>query len=306
MEMQQVRYFISVAKWLNFTRAAEECHVTQPALTRAIKLLEQELGGDLIRREGRHTHLTELGNKMLPILCRCHEAALAAKTLATAVRKGEVSTLIVAVSHSVDLSIFIDVLRELRSAFPGIQIKLKRGPAGELGELLKEGKTDVAISGPLALSWDRLEIWPLFNEAFQVIVCADHKLAESASPELAIHAVRDNQFTIMSGLEWTAQEKENLRSLGINLDSAHEVASIEDMKSLLTAGIGLALAPAHVLKEPNVQHLSIPLLQLKQAVAVCVVSGRHRPPEASALLSLLRMKDWEASENIDLGGQLPA
>ena len=158
----------------------------------------------------------------------------------------------------------------------------------------------------MLLSQDRLEIWPLFNEAFQVIVCADHKLAESASPELAIHAARDNQFTIMSGLEWTAQEKENLRSLGINLDSAHEVASIEDMKSLLTAGIGLALAPAHVLKEPNVQHLSIPLLQLKQAVAVCVVSGRHRPPEASALLSLLRMKDWEASENIDLGGQLPA
>ena len=62
MEMQQVRYFLAVSRTLNFTRAAEECNVTQPALTRAIKQLEDELGGELIRREGRNTHLTDLGN----------------------------------------------------------------------------------------------------------------------------------------------------------------------------------------------------------------------------------------------------
>ena len=64
MEMKQVRYFVAVAETLNFTRAAEQCNVTQPALTRAIKQLEFELGGDLIRREGRNTHLTDLGNRM--------------------------------------------------------------------------------------------------------------------------------------------------------------------------------------------------------------------------------------------------
>ena len=64
MEMQQVRYFLSVARTLNFTRAAEDCNVTQPALTRAIKQLEDELGGELIRREGRLSHLTDLGNRM--------------------------------------------------------------------------------------------------------------------------------------------------------------------------------------------------------------------------------------------------
>ena len=50
MEMHQVRYFLAVARTLNFTRAAEECNVAQPSLTRAIKLLEGELGGDLFRR----------------------------------------------------------------------------------------------------------------------------------------------------------------------------------------------------------------------------------------------------------------
>jgi len=62
MEMHQVRYFLAVARTLNFTRAADECNVTQPSLTRAIKQLEAELGGDLFRRE-RPAGLTELGQR---------------------------------------------------------------------------------------------------------------------------------------------------------------------------------------------------------------------------------------------------
>ena len=66
MEMHQVRYFLALSRTLNFTRAAEECHVAQPSLTRAIKQLEEELGAELFRRERNLTHLTEFGNRMLP------------------------------------------------------------------------------------------------------------------------------------------------------------------------------------------------------------------------------------------------
>ena len=62
MEMHQVRYFLAVAEELNFTRAAERCNVTQPSLSRAIKLLEEELGGLLFYRERESTHLTDLGH----------------------------------------------------------------------------------------------------------------------------------------------------------------------------------------------------------------------------------------------------
>ena len=61
MEMHQIRYFLAVAETLNFTRAAEKCNVTQPALTRAIQKLEEELGGLLLRRERSLTHLSDLG-----------------------------------------------------------------------------------------------------------------------------------------------------------------------------------------------------------------------------------------------------
>lgn len=53
MDFNQVRFFLALAETLNFTRAAERCHVTQPALTQSIKRLELELGGDLIVRDGR-------------------------------------------------------------------------------------------------------------------------------------------------------------------------------------------------------------------------------------------------------------
>ena len=107
MEMYQVRYFLSVARMLNFTRAAEECEVSQPSLSRAIKQLEAELGGELFRRERPQAILTELGQKMLPILTRCYESANNARTLAAAVKKGEAGALKIALSPTIDLGLLI-------------------------------------------------------------------------------------------------------------------------------------------------------------------------------------------------------
>ena len=126
MEMQQVRYFITLAKTLNFTRAAEECNVSQPSLTRAIRLLEDEFGGELLRRERRQSHLTELGQRMLPLMQQCYDAALSAKTLATAMKKNEIAPLSIAISQTINIAVFMPQLNELSRAFPGIQLKIKR------------------------------------------------------------------------------------------------------------------------------------------------------------------------------------
>src|SRR3546814_11857952 len=77
--MHQIRYFLAVSETRNITKAAERCYVTQPSLSRAIKALETELGGELLRRERALSHLTELGQRMLPMLRRCYESALTAK-----------------------------------------------------------------------------------------------------------------------------------------------------------------------------------------------------------------------------------
>src|SRR6476659_10568158 len=75
LQLYQMRYFLALAKTLNFTRAAEQCNVTQPALTKAVQKLEQELGGALIHRERHLTQLTELGTLILPTLEKMLAAA---------------------------------------------------------------------------------------------------------------------------------------------------------------------------------------------------------------------------------------
>src|SRR5215831_15485976 len=79
MEMHQIRYFLAVADELNFTRAATKCNVSQPSLTRAIKLLEEELGGALFHRERANTHLSELGRMVMPHLQQVYGQSQAAK-----------------------------------------------------------------------------------------------------------------------------------------------------------------------------------------------------------------------------------
>ena len=142
MEMQQVRYFLAVSRTLNFTRAAEECNVTQPALTRAVKQLEEELGGELIRREGRNSHLTDLGNRMQPLLQQCFDGAVAAKQVASKLKKGDVAALSLAVSRTFDLDLVTGPLAEVQRSFPALQLKIRRASGTEICELLKNGEVD--------------------------------------------------------------------------------------------------------------------------------------------------------------------
>src|SRR5208283_5212782 len=119
MEMHQVRYFLAVTRLLNFTRAAEECNVAQPSLTRAIKQLEEEFGQDLFRRERNLTHLTDFGCRMTPFLQQCY----------------------------VSVSLIVSHLAELSRAFDGLELKFLRGTRDEVAEHLKKGEVDIAIAG---------------------------------------------------------------------------------------------------------------------------------------------------------------
>src|SRR5258705_11765496 len=107
MEMHQVRYFLAVTRTLNFTRAADECNVTQPSLTRAIKQLEAELGGDLFRRERAAAQLTELGQRMHPLLKQCYDTATGARQLASAFKRGEVGGLRISLTHPLARSLWV-------------------------------------------------------------------------------------------------------------------------------------------------------------------------------------------------------
>ncbi|NWG46904.1 MAG: LysR family transcriptional regulator [Alphaproteobacteria bacterium] len=294
MEMQQIRYFLALSQSLNFTRAAEECNVSQPALTRAIQALEAELGGELIRRERQKSHLTELGRRMLPLLQQCYEAAISAKSLAKAVKSSEVAPLSLAVSHSINIAILVTPVTELFRAYPGLQLRIKRGTAGEVIELLKTGKVELGISGSLGSVWERLDSWKLFSEDLHVVVSTDHPLARRNSTEIDLVQLQGER--VLSRVDWETGEdlKAALRLQGYEPDEAHEVESDYDLIALLEANAGIGFVPASAPQSANVRRLRLRGFDLKRSVNAYGVAGRQRGAASAAFLNMLRAADWSS------------
>lgn len=290
MEMQQIRYFLKLAETLNFTRAAEACNVTQPALTRAIRALEAELGGDLIRRETRNSHLTELGRRMLPLLQQCFESANSARNLARAVRSSALAPLAVGVVHGVSMAELIASFGELFRAFPGAQLRIRRGGTADMLALLKEGQADLVIAGPLAEAWDRLDAWPLFSDPFRLVVHRDHRLGRRNA--VALSDLSGERFLFLAGCEIRPRFEQHMADHGVEPGHAHEVETEEDMLALLAANAGLAMVSATAPLGPELRRVELPGLDLRREVTLHAVAGRQRSPAANLLLTLLRAAEW--------------
>ena len=293
MEMHQIRYFLGVSRTLNFTRAAEECNVSQPSLTRAIKLLEEELGGELFRRERNLSHLTDLGQRMLPLMQQCYDTALGVKSLATSMRRGEIAALRIALSRTIDMALLIPFLSQLMRAMNGLELKFLRGTAAEIAEIMKQGNADLAISGPMATSWERFDAWPLFTESFALLVSAQHRLADRAAA--GIDDLRQERLLIRTYCELAEQLAAQLRSHGLAVVHGHEVSSERDLISLLESNMGVAFVPRSTSVSEALRRLPIDALELKRTVYLYTVAGRPRSAAAATLMKQLQAADWSCA-----------
>lgn len=289
MEMHQVRYFLAVTRTLNFTRAADECNVTQPSLTRAIKQLEAELGGDLFRRE-RPTQLTELGQRMHPLLKQCYDAAVGARSLASSFKSGELGALRIALTHSVDISLLIPFLNQVKRQFNRLEFKFLRGDRDEVVEMLKKGDAELGIAAELD-DWDRLDSWPLFTEDFRLVVSKAHRLAGQASVE--IDDLRAEQLLSRSYCEHADRLGNSFREHGLDVDRSHEISSERDLIELLEAEIGVAVVPDTSPIPETLKRTAVTGLDVRRTIHLYGIAGRERTAVASAVMRLLRGADWK-------------
>lgn len=293
MEMQQIRYFLSLAENLNFTRAAETCNVSQPALTRAIQALEAELGGDLIRREGRNTHLTELGRRMLPLMQRCYESAMTARDLARAVTKNEVAPLSLGLAQSVNLETFLSSISELFRGFPGLQLRIFHASCDSVLKRLIEGEFDLAIAGATDSASERLDRWPLFTEGFDVQVHMDHSLSRMNAIE--IEDLKKEPLFALAGCENRSSVTNWFDERGAPLNVAHEFDSHHDLNALLQPDAGAAIVPESAPAPSRLRRAKLKGFTLTRTVYVYAPAGRLRSPPSTALLNLLRSADFSVA-----------
>lgn len=290
MEMHQVRYFLAVARMLNFTRAADECNVTQPSLTRAIKQLEAELGGDLFRRERPAAQLTELGQRMLPLLQQCYDAAAGARSLASSFKSGEVGSLRIALTESIDLSLLIPHLDEIKKHFKGLELRFMRGSKKDVAEFLKSGDAELGIAAEVDTDWDRIDAWPLFTERFQLMLNPQHRLANQDS--IDIGDIAKEQLLSRAYCEYAERFNNSLREQSIEIGGCHQISSERDLIELIEADVGIAFVPRSSNAPDVLKRADVSGLDLKRTVHLYGVAGRQRTAVAGAVMRLLRGADW--------------
>lgn len=295
MEMHQIRYFLGVARTLNFTRAAEECNVSQPSLTRAIKLLEEELGGDLFRRERNLSHLTELGSRMLPLMRQCYDTAQGVRSLASAMKKGEIATLRLALSRTIDMSLLVPFLSELTRVLKGLEFKFLRGTAAEVAEIMKQGDADMAIAGPVSALWERFDARPLFSERYALFVSEQHRLANH--PNIEIGELPEERLLSRTYCEMAEPLLAQLMSLGLHSPQSHEVSTSQDLLCLLENNMGIAFAPRSTYTSPALKRLDVDKLELERTVYIYTVAGRPHSAPAGLLMKQLQAADWQKMLN---------
>lgn len=290
MEMHQVRYFLAVARTLNFTRAADECNVTQPSLTRAIKQLEAELGGDLFRRERPAAQLTELGQRMHPLLQQCYDAAAGARSLASSFKSGEVGSLRIALTESVDLSLLIPHLDEIKKHFKDLELRFLRGTSKEVSEFLKNGEAELGIAAEVDNGWERIDAWPLFTERFQLVLNPRHRLANRDS--IYLSDIAKEQLLSRTYCEYSGRFNNSLREQSIEIAGCHQISSERDLIELIEAGVGIAFVPRSSHAPDALKRADVSGLDLKRTVHLYGVAGRQRTAVAGAVMRLLRGADW--------------
>jgi DNA-binding transcriptional LysR family regulator len=239
MEMHQVRYFSALAETLNFTAAARRCNVSQPALTRAIKLLEEELGGPLFNRERNRSHLTELGRSVQPLLLELLASAQAAKERALSLLGLKAARLRLALVRGVTLAGMTELIESFARAYPLTEIEFLDEAGPRVVEALRAGAVELAVASTPGGEVEDLHYYPLWEERLHVLVAADDALAER--PQVSFAALAERTLIGSEFCELCSLAEERLLAAGIAARPRILVDRPEWVDELVRRRLGVAL-----------------------------------------------------------------
>ncbi len=292
VEMHQVRYFLAVARLLNFTRAAEECNVTQPSLTRAIQKLEDEFGGLLFRRERALTHLTELGRMMLPHLEQTYAAAQTAKALARGLGKEQQAPLAVGIARPVMLTGLAAILEEMQRKLTGLSLDIVEAANVELLDRALHGSLELIIIEQPPNIPERCDAWPLYDRLFGLF--ANSEQAQQLPPPPMSTAVLAARNWIGCRHEAEARLVEAALAEGQEIGFRHSAADSNQAAQMVAAGLGLAVLPLEIGQSMGLTAIDHPGWPSETRVMIGCIAGRKRSMAAEAFLKAARALDWHS------------
>lgn len=290
MEMFQIKYVLAAAKLLNFTKAAALCNVSQPALTKAVKTLEAELGAQVFHREGKKILLSEFGRSLLPHLQQILHETEATRNLAdnfrllnnVPIRLGVMSTV-----GPVRLSRF---LAKFQADHHGVEVAVTEASADDLKRQLESAELDLAVLNAMDDARGRFTVQDLYNERYVVIFPPDHRLAN-------LNAIK---LSDLSGEPYVDRLSCELREMVMAVCAANDVtlyarfrSEREDwVQAMVLARIGFAFMPECSVTLPDLLQRPLTEPEVSRTISLLSVPGRPYSPATAAMVRAAQSFRW--------------
>lgn len=277
MDLDQLVYFKTLAEAENMTRAAARLSLTQPALSRSIARLEEELGVPLFERSVRGVTLTRYGKIFLEHADRAVQELVQAKDILQGMADPARGIISLAFIHTLGSNFVPNMLGEFRREYPNVRFQLIQDTTRRILELLEAGEVDIAFCSPGQTAPD-VHAVPILEEELFLAVPKSHRLADRE--EARLDEVRDEQFVMYrpeSGLRDTVDQL--CREAGFQPLVSFEGVGDETIAGLVAAGFGVALIP----RTPGLDAASISLLRVsfprcRRVVRMVWKPDRYMPP----------------------------
>lgn len=246
MDLRQLETFLAVAHYANFSTAAKSLHVSQPALSRTIRLMEDALGSPLFDRDTRTVTLTAVGEELLPIAKRVVGEFSRSMTDLAGFIEGKRGRIKLTTLPSLSQSILTpQLLADFQRLHPHAEFSLRNEAAGEVLACLQRGDADMALTvqpppdGSFAFTH-------LFDDPYVLVSRRGHPLLTRYAAKTLPWRVFDeeNYIASIAGSSIRAATDAVFMSLDLNVQAAHEASSLQLIGSLIAAGLGIAAIPA--------------------------------------------------------------
>lgn len=294
IDIRQLRYFQAVAEELHFGRAAARLAIAQPALSRQIQQLEEELGTSLLRRTQRRVELLPAGALLLE-RARAIQQELARAVLDTRrTGTGELGRLAVGFIHSSTYGLLPSIIGRFRQLYPGIELELHEMPITTQHAALLRGTIDIGLLRVQAAPAE-LEVVPVMADPFVVALPAAHPLADRS--RVRLKSVADDPFVMFSKAEaplFHARVQALCEQAGFIPRVVQHATQIHTVVGLVGAGLGVAVVPAtgRNLRPRNVRFVQI----VDKAEPVHIALGWRRGHETPASRSFRKVTQEVVAE----------
>jgi LysR family transcriptional regulator, hydrogen peroxide-inducible genes activator len=286
MELQQLRYFVTVAETGNFTRASERCHVSQPSLSQQIINLEKELQHKLFHRLGRKAILSEAGTVFLErarrILFEVDDSTRELQDSPALERKITVGAITTLAPY-----LMPQLIALCRTRLPHLQVNLREDFRPDLTKAVLDGELDLAIVS-LPVKDPRISVETLFSETLMLVVGKPHPLA--SKPEVTIDDLVNQNFILLgTGSSLASQIQRFCGDHNFEPKIGYRCAQVATVKALTALGVGISILPQVALAAED-----------RSKLIVKSLSGRTATREIGIIRHMQRYQSLGAEQFIAL------